>query len=429
MHISSSKLSGTSRQLTVSLTSEELVPIKQQVLKELGRSVKVPGFRAGKVPENLIEKNLDQSVLQSEFLERAVNVSYSQAIQKEAIRPVAAPAISIKKFVPYDTLDYEATIDVVGEIVLPDYHKISLKAPEVVVEDKEVDDVIASLQRRMAEKSSVDRAAKDGDEVIIDFDGTDEKGTAVNGASAKDYPLMLGSNTFIPGFEPEIVGLKAGDSKTFKVTFPSDYQVKALAKKKVTFSVTVHTVNELSVPALDDDFAAKAGPFKSLKDLKADVKKELAYEAAQRARRQFENEIMAAIAAKAKVELPKSLVDEQIQQMEAEERRNLAYRGQTWAEHLAEEGVTEEVHAERQRPRAEEIITGSLLLTEIAAKEGLEVTEDELEVRLTILKGQYTDKAMRAELDKPENKRETEGRMMAEKTLDRLVEIVTAKKK
>jgi trigger factor len=354
---------------------------------------------------------------------------YSQALIDENIRPVAQPNVNLKKFVPFTTLEFEAEVEAIGEVKLPDYKKVKLEKKPVNVTAKDVDDVIDSLRTRMAEKNEVDRASKDGDEVWIDFEGRDAKtNEPIKGADGKDYPLALGSNTFIPGFEPELVGLKAGEDKEFTLTFPKDYGVPALQSKKVTFKATVKKVNEVVKPKVDDEFAAKVGPFKTAAELKIDVKKQITTEREQQNDRDYESELLSKISEKADVAVPKALVDEEIARLEREERQNIAYRGQTWQEHLAEEGVTEEEHRERNRPGAELRVKAGLVLAEIAEKEKIEVTPEELQIRIQLLKGQYSDPAMQAELDKPENQRELASRIMSEKTIEVLVNSASAKK-
>jgi trigger factor len=267
----------------------------------------------------------------------------------------------------------------------------------------------------------VDRAAKSGDEVIIDFKGVDTKTKeAISGADGTGYPLQLGSNTFIPGFEDEVVGVKPGGEKTFDLTFPKDYGVKALQGRKVSFTVTVQKVQELQKPKLDEAFAATLGPFKTVAELKTDVKRQLQSEKEQEAQRAYDNELLEKIAAKSSVDVPEVMVEEEVDRIEEEEKRNVTYRGQTWQEHLDEEGLTAEAHREKNKPSAELRVKGGLILSEIAEKEQISVTPEELEMRMQLLKGQYPDPNMQAELDKPENRRDILSRMLTEKTLDAL---------
>jgi len=407
--------------VNVAAEARDLEPIKKHVLGHFAADVRIPGFRAGKAPMNLIEKNIDQNALQEQFIDHALNDLFRKAIQSQNIRPVGEPIVQIKKFVPYTELEFEVETDALGEIKLADYKKIKLVKPKAEVTAKDVSEVLDSLRERSAERQAVSRPAKNGDEVIIDFAGKDDKGQPVSGADAKDYPLILGGNSFIPGFEEHLVGLKTGQKKEFSLDFPKDYGVAALQGKKVTFSVTINKVNELSPPKLDDAFAAKSGPFKTMAELKADIKKQLGVEKQQQADRDFEEKLVQEITAKSTVDVPKSLVDEQILRAEEEEKRNLTYRGQTWAEHLKEEGVTEEEHRERNRPNITERVKAGLVLNEISQLEKIEVTPEELEIRLQILKGQYQDPQMQGELDKAENRDEIAGRIATEKTLQKLV--------
>jgi len=412
-------------ELTISANQADLEPIKQHVLKHLQKRVKVAGFREGNVPLALVEKNVDQNVMQTEFIEEAINHLYMSVAKELRLKPVAQPEVSVKKFVPYSELEFEAKVEIIGDIKLPNYKQIKKAKPTVTVTADDVKDVLQNLQLRAADKKTVERASKDGDEIWIDFTGKDAKGEPVNGADGKDYPLILGSNTFIPGFEPNLMGLKTGDEKTFTLKFPKDYGVKAIAGTSVTFAVTVKKVQELVPPKLDDAFAVQSGPFKTLAELKSDIKKQLTQQRQYDSDKAYENELVTEIAAQAKVAIPKRLIDEQVARLEEEERRNLTYRGQTWEEHLKDEGVTAEEHRAQKRPAATESVKAGLVLSEIAEAEGLNVTPDELEVRLQLLKGQYKDAAMQGELDKPENQRDIASQILTEKTLSKLTDYVT----
>lgn len=429
MHVKKESLTPTSVSLVVTADQSELDAAKASVLTKLSKSSVTPqGFRKGKAPLALIEKQLNPELLQSEFLEEAINRLYADAVEQENIRPVANPEVNIVKFVPFTTLEFKADVEAVGEITLPDYTKIKLAKKPVTVTAEDVTKVLEDLKVRAAEHEDVDRAAKDGDQVILDFAGTDAKsGEAIEGADGKAYPLIIGSNTFIPGFEPHLIGMKAGEEKTFDITFPKDYGVAALQSRKVAFVVTAQKVQKVVAPKLDDAFAAKVGPFKTLAELKDDIKRQLKAEKEQQADAEYQNELLQKIAEKSKVEVPKVLVDEEIERQERQERQNLIYRGQTWEEHLKAEGQTEESHREKNRPMAELNVKAGLVLSEIATKERIAITPDEFQLRIQLLKGQYPDPQMQAELDKPDNRRDIMSRMLTEKTIAKLTEYATAK--
>lgn len=428
MKVTREQSSTTLTKLTIVADQKILDATKAKAIDHLGKNVKVPGFRPGKAPANLVEKQLDAAAYQNEFLEHAVNDLLLAAINNQEIRPVGQPKIEITKFVPFTDLEFTAEVETIGKVVLADYKKIKLDQSKPVVTTDEVKEVINNLRKRGATKNEVASAAKIGDEVIIDFKGSDAKtNEPIDGTDGSEYPLTLGSKSFIPGFEEELAGLKAGESKTFGITFPKDYGVKTLQNKKVNFTVDVKQVNELVEAKLDDAFASSVGPFKTVQELKDDIKKQLLAEKQQEENRDFDNRMMEAIAAKSTVDVPKSLVEEEIDRMEEEEKRNLVYRGQTWQEHLDEEGVSAEEHRERQRETAALRVKSGIILGEIAEKEDIQVTPEELEIRVMLLKNQYSDEATLAELDKPESRRDLTSRLLTEKTLDKLRSYVSKK--
>ncbi|MBA3758588.1 trigger factor [Candidatus Saccharibacteria bacterium] len=417
----------TQATITISAHEADLSPLKQHVLQYFQKQLKLPGFRQGKVPLAMVEKNVDPGQFQSEFLEEAISQMYAKAAQDTNIRPISRPEVELKKFVPFTELEFEVKVVIIGEIKLGDYKKLTVEKPDTTISAQDVKGVIKSLQTRLAEKKDVKRAAKMTDQVWIDFTGVDAKNQPVQGADGKDYPLVLGSNTFIPGFEPNLIGMKSEDEKTFELTFPKDYQVQALASKKVTFTVVVTKVQEVMEPKADDEFAVKAGPFKTLAELKDDIKKQLKIERENQASREVENQLVTQLADKSSVEIPDILITEQIEKIENEERQNLAYRGQTWEEHLKEEGVTAEEHKEQKREAATGRVKMGLVLSGVADAENITVTPEELEIRMQILKGQYKDAAMQSELDKPEARQDIASRILTEKTLAILIKYNSTK--
>jgi trigger factor len=228
----------------------------------------------------------------------------------------------------------------------------------------------------------------------------------------------LGSDTFIPGFEANIVGMKAGDKKTFTLTFPKTYGVRALANKKVTFEVSVSKVQVVEEPKEDDEFAKKAGPFTTLAQLRDDIKTQLKIEREREATTKQQDEIVRTLVSKSSVDIPGELIEQQVEYSFNDLKQNLAQRGQTLKEFLDLEAKSESQYRDEVvRPQAENQLKTSLVLAEIADVEQLVVTPEELEVRLQLLKGQYQDPKMQAELDKEENRRDIASRLLSEKVL------------
>lgn len=427
MQVKKNNISETKVVLTISANEAFLAPIKERTLERLRPQVKLQGFREGKAPLNLVEKNLDPSVLQTEFLEEAMGQLYPEAAQGEKLRPIDRPNITLKKFVPFTELEFDAEVEILGPVKLGDYKKIKKTKKADTVSAEDVQNIINNLKLRLAEKKEVKRAAADGDEVWIDFKGTNTKGEPIPGADGKDYPLALGSDTFIPGFEKNLVGAKAGEERTFTLTFPKDYRAKSLAGVKVTFTATVKKVNEVVNPKEDDEFAKKAGPFDSLADLKSDIKKQLGVEKENEAQTKLETEIITELTEKSTVTVPDLLIADQVERDLKELKQSLAQQGLTYDEFVQTEGMTPEVYEKKVvTPRAEKKVKTSLVLAEVSEAEKLQVTPDELGGRLQLLRQQYNDPAMLSELEKPEVHRDILSRILTEKTIDKLVEYATA---
>lgn len=425
MQIVRTDVSETTIKLKITATAKELSVAKNKALSNLAPQVKLQGFRPGHAPNDLVEKQLNPNQLQQETINEALNLLYPDAVKNQDIRPVNQPSVNITKFVPYTELEFDAEVEVVGKIELPSYKNLKITKKDSTVTAKDVEEVLTRLQTQMAEYKEEERASKIGDRVWIDFSGKDQKGQEVNGATGKDYPLALGSNTFIPGFEDNVVGLKKGESKEFTIPFPKDYGVKALQGKKVTFTISVNKVESTILPKVDDDFAKKAGNFTNVNDLKADVKKQIKLERESQADRDYQDQLIKKIVERTKVALPESMLQEQMDAVDREFKQNLVYRGQTFKEYLETNGLTEEEYTEKElKPAAVERLKAGLVLSEIADKEQVTITPEELEIRMQVLKGQYaSDKGMQDELEKPEARRDVAARLLTEKTINKLVSL------
>lgn len=419
------KPSDTQVHLTVTLTAADLNPIQQKTIARLAKSVKAPGFRAGKVPAAVAAKQIDPNHLNQEVLEDAINATAVQALDAENIMPLDRPKVDVVKYVPGEELEYTAEVEIIPAIKLGDYKKLKATKSKTDVGEKDVAEVIERLQTSMATKEDVDRAAKDGDEVIMDFKGTDKDGKEVAGATGNDYPLTLGSGTFIPGFEEGLIGKKAGDVFDLPLTFPKDYHHKPLAGAKVTFTVTVKAVKEVKNPELNDEFAAKAGPFKTIAELKADITRELTEQKEREAIDKMKDELVEQLVKGSHVPAPDVLVNDQIDSIERDFVQNLMYRGMTLEQYLEQQGLTKDEWREKElREQAIRRVQVGLALAELSKVEGIEVSREQLDSRLKEMLERYNNAPdVAKQLDTPEARRDIANRMLTEKTVDRLVEI------
>ncbi len=427
MQLKTENISPTKVKLSVEVDLKTLIHAKNAALTKLAKGITVSGYRRGKAPISAAERHIDPNILAEDTMQHAVSDSYSQALIELKLRPVNNPEITLKSYVPYESLTFEAVTEVIGNIKLGKYSGLNIKREPVVVEKPEIDSVISNLQKQFADKQEVKRQAKLGDEVIIDFSGKyKDSGELISGASGKAFPLELGSKSFIPGFETKLVGVKAGDDKQIELSFPKNYQVSFLQGKKAVFDVKILKVNELKLPKLDDSFAAKVGSFKTFAELKKDIDKELRHKRSDDLEVKYQNQLIEAIVDTSEVDVPDVLIEDEIKRFENELRQNAAYRSQTWDEYLASEGLNQESFKELAKKQSELRVKSGLILSEVATRENIEVSEKELDERISKLKQQYaSDPSMQAELDKDQNRGDLRNRMMVEATVKKLISLNT----
>jgi trigger factor len=422
MKVTINQTSDTKRTLEIVGDEQDLSKLKKHTLENLRPKVSAPGFREGKAPLNVVEKSLGSERVQAEVLEEAVNHLYSETVIDKKLRPMDKPKINLKKFVPYTAIEFSAEIEVVPPVKLTDYKKIKAKRESPKIKDQDIQGVLDNLRSKTAERKPVKRAAKDGDEAVIDFSGTKD-GKDVAGASGKDYRLKIGAKTFIPGFEEELIGLKAGDDKKFKITFPKDYGHKPLAGQEVEFSVSVKSVNEVGVPEMNDKWAKTVGPFDSLEMLKDDVKAQLMQQKMQESDNKLKDNVVEQLVTNSQVTVPDMLLKDQIEHMKQDFLNNLSYRGITLKEYLEQNELSEDEWTNKElKPQAERRVKIGLVLSEVAEQEGLSVSDEELNLRIQLLKNQYQDEQTKAQFDDPTQRRDVASRLLTEKTLNKLVD-------
>jgi trigger factor len=424
MKITRKDLSKTKVELTIMLGAAELKNAEEVALVHLGEKMKIAGFRPGKAPLPMIRKQVNPEELASHTLNDAINSSVPQAFVTEKVQALDRPEVEVKKYVPGQELEYTAEVEILPEFTLADYKKLTATAPKVSVLKKDIDEVIERMRQGFAERKEVQRAVKDGDEAVIDFKGFDAKGEAFAGGEAKDYPLVIGSGSFIPGFEEGLIGKKAGEGFDLPVTFPKEYQAAHLAGQKCKFEVTVKEVKEVVLPKVDDEFAAKCGPFTDVKQLQDDIKKEIAAQREHEAREQLKDLLVEELVKKSKPTIPEVLVKDQMKNIETDFTQNMMSRGLTLEQYLTDKSLTrEEWEKTELHDAATKRVSAAMVLSEVSRAEGIAVTDEEVMARLQELGQQYPDPKMRAQLDTPEVKNDIANRIVTEKTLDRLIEL------
>ncbi len=415
------KISDSRVEITVTLDKDDLKQAKDKAIEKLAKEVRVEGFRKGKVPTEVAKKFIPENDLNAETIDFAVRSTVIEAFNKEEKSPLVLPTVNVTKYVPDEMAEYTATADIVPEVKLGNYKKLGVKMTVAKVTEKDIKDVLENIATSFAEKKVTKRAAKLSDEVIIDFVGKKD-GEAFNGGSAKDYHLTLGSNTFIPGFEDGIVGHEPGDKFDLELTFPKDYGVSDLAGAKTVFEVLLKQVNEVIKPTIDDEIAKKCGPFKTLDELKADIKKNLEAQNEHQAEEKFKDELINTLVKKSTIPAPEILIDDQVRVIRDDITRNAASQGKSFEDLLEESHQTMESWEKEARKIAETRVKASLALQTVAIEQKITVSDDLVNAKIAELRDVYkkSPEAIKS-LKDPNVKVDIKNRMIIEATLDYLV--------
>ena len=423
-------VSPTKVKLTIVLGKDELDAAEQVALTKLAQQVKVSGFRKGKVPPSVAAKHVDPNLLAQQTADDALSKAVAEAYLAENIQALDRPEVELKKFIPGQEMEFTAESEILPKITLGDYKNLGVKSPKATVTAADVSEVIERMREGMSEKKDVDRPAKDGDEVTIDFVGKKDD-VPFEGGTAEDYDLKLGSNSFIPGFEEGIVGKKPGDTFDLKLNFPKEYHVADLAGADVTFTTTLKKVKQLEKPKLDDDFAKKADSrLTTLEALKADIKTEITKQKQREAEDKLKDELVGKLIEVSEIPVPQTLLDDQTRSIEQDMTQNLMYQGITIEQYIANQKFKdrEEWHTKEVVPAAEKRVKAGLALAELSKVEKVQASSDELAEHINLYKQQYaSNPEMVKQLDQPEAQRDIANRLLTEKTVERLVELNAAK--
>ena len=410
----------TSVEITVTLSKGDLEKARLKALARLAGDLKIAGFRKGKAPANVVEKHVDANELASQTLDIAVRTALPKVFETNKIQPLSIPQVDVRKYVPGEMAELVVKSDIMPEIKLGNYRKLKVKKPTAETKPADVDEILDRIARGFAEKTVVKRKAKLTDEVVIDFVGKKDK-VAFDGGTAKDFKIELGSGQFIPGFEDGIVGHESGDKFDLKLTFPKDYHNVELAGAKVVFEVLVKQVNETKIPKLDDELAKKAGAFATLKELKADIKKNLEAQNSQRLDEKYKDDLVMELVASSEVAAPATLVSDQARFIQEDFERNLQARGSSLEQFLKDTKKTQPAWEEEAQQIAANRVKAMLVLQTLATELKIEISEKDVSQKLAELKEAYKkDENALKSLDDPRVASDIKNRLRVEKTLDAL---------
>ena len=373
--------------LTIEVGAAEFQAAVEKAYQKMRKKINVPGFRPGKAPRKLIEGMYGAEV----FFEEAINIAfpdaYDEAVKAQELQVVGYPSVELVGDATENGFTFKATVPVYPEVTLGEYKGLSAPKDEVKVSAADVDERVKMLQERNTRLVSVEREAKEGDTAVIDFEGFLD-GVPFEGGKGENHSLELGSHSFVPGFEEQVVGMKAGDEKDLDITFPENYTPE-LAGKAVVFKVKVHEVKEKEAPALDDEFAKDVSEFDTLKDLKADLKKKITEERQREADRVFENTLMEKVAENITADIPDAMVEGQCRQFLDNFKMQIAQSGIPYDQYLKMSGMTEEqLLADAKEPATRQVRV-DLAVAAIIKAEDIQVTDEDVEAEYQKLAEQY----------------------------------------
>lgn len=371
-------------ELAVTVENDELRAGVDRALATMGRSLRLPGFRPGKVPAKVLLGQFGFGAALQQAVQDSLGDWYSQAVDEAGVTPVAPPEVDLGSLPESEDgeLTFTATVTVRPEATLPDLATIEVARAAAEVPDDQLDRQIQRMRETFATLAPVPdgRAAQLGDHVVVDYDGTVD-GEAFPGGAGRDLTVELGSGKLIPGFEDHVVGHVAGDTFTFEITFPADYGATELAGKDAEFSLTVKDVKEMQLPDVDDDLAAEAG-FDTLDELRDDLRTRLAAAAARAADEHFRRDVLNALADAADVDVPEAMVDAQVDSDFHRLTHQLEERGVTFAAYAQATGQDEARFKAEMRDPARTTLRQELAMLAVAERAGLEVTDDELAAQI-----------------------------------------------
>ena len=393
MSLQVEKLEKNMAKLTIEVSAEDLDKAMEKAYQKQKSRISLPGFRKGKAPRKMIESMYGKGVFMEDAVNSLVPQEYTKALGECDLEIVSQPEINVTQMEPGKALIFTADVAVKPEVTLGDYKGVEVPKSEIAVTDEEVDAEVKKEQDKNARTVAVeDRAAANGDITTIDFEGFVD-GVAFDGGKGTDYALTLGSGTFIPGFEDQLVGANTGDHVEVKVTFPEEYQAKELAGKEAVFQCDVKKIETKEVPELDDEFAKDVSEFDTLAEYKEDVKKKLTEKKEKEARTAKENAAVDKAIENAQMDIPELMTKTECRQMMDDFSRRMQQQGLSMEQYFQFTGQSMDKMMEDMKPQALKRIQTRLVLEKVAEAENIQPSEEEITEEIQKMADAYTMEA------------------------------------
>ncbi len=379
MSVQVEKLEKNMAKLTVEVSAEDFKAAIKKAFNKNKNRFSIPGFRKGKAPQAMIEKMYGEGVFYEDAADEAINASYAEAMKESGLEIVSRPEVTIEKIGKDEPFVYSALVAVKPEVTLGQYKGVEVEKADASVSAEDVEAELKKVQEQNARLLTVeDRGVEDGDQTVIDFEGfVDGKG--FEGGKAEDYPLTIGSHSFIDTFEEQLIGKKIGEECEVNVTFPTEYHAAELAGKPATFKVTVKEIKVKELPELNDEFASEVSEFDTLDEYKKDVEKKLAEKKEIEANSKNEDAVVAKVVENASMEIPEKMIDAQAENMVQDMARRMQSQGLSLDMYLKYTGMTVEQMKEQARPDAEKRIRTRLVLEAVAKAENIQISDEKVD--------------------------------------------------
>jgi len=382
MSLQVEKLEKNMAKLTVEVPAEQFEDALKTSYNKNKKKFNIPGFRKGKAPQMMIEKMYGVGVLYEDAAGELIDNTYAKNMEESGLEIVSRPEISIDQIEKGKSFIYTALVAVKPEVTLGEYKAIEVEKAKPEVTEADIEAELKKVQEQNSRLLTIeDRAVSDGDQTVIDFEGFVD-GVPFEGGKAEDYPLTIGSHSFIDTFEEQLIGTAIGEEVEINVTFPEEYQAAELAGKPALFKVTVKEIKEKELPALDDEFAGEVSEFETLDEYKADIKAKLSEKKQKEATTENENNVVQKVVENASMDIPEPMIDQQVRNMIDDQARNMQGQGITMEQYMQFTGMTIEKLQEQMRPQAEKRIRTRLVLEAVVEAENITVDEETVEEEL-----------------------------------------------
>ena len=389
MSLQLEKLENNMAKLTIEVSAEELEKAIDKVFKRQKKNINIPGFRKGKVPRQMVEKMYGKEIFFEDAVNELIPGAYEKAYDECEEEIVSSPKISIVQLEAGKPFIFTAEVALKPQVELGEYKGIKVDRIEAAVSEEEVTAELERERERSARTVSItDRAVKEGDQTVIDFEGFKD-GEAFEGGKGENYPLTIGSGSFIPGFEEQLIGKSIGEDVEVNVTFPENYQAEHLAGQPVVFKVQIKEIKEKQLPELDDEFAAEVSEFDTLEEYKADVKARLLSKKETEVKNAKEDAVISAIIENAKMDIPEAMIETQQKQMVDEFAQRLRSQGLSMEQYFQFTGLTMEKMIEQVKPQAENKIKSRLVLEAVVKAENIVPSEEDYDAELAEMAETY----------------------------------------